>query len=376
METNNHYYGLVSEIVLPHPPNDFDPSIHTAIALETSIFLIDRQDLELALSRKWYVSRGYLSSKDDEGKFATFHALCILQSKPRPGMVVDHRNSIRSDNRRLNLNWISPSLNNQKSNRARTSTSGYVGVRRRADTHKFTASISMNNCTERQGGFDTAEEAARAYDLMAVKYYGALARTNFSILNYDIPEHPIADTAEIKQRTVRKSTKCKISGCPEEARSRFHMCKKHLKQHRQHKAADVVGQKMRYYTERVTEKAPHCIWEGCAKEKIFSGNMCSGHWIEKKKLEGTYKRQPIIKPRCMADGCSKLGGHRIADKQWLCRKHYNEKEGLNPKITGRPPAARASCSEPGCQDTGTVKKPWCQKHYLLEWRRRKAQSGD
>ncbi|GAB4835184.1 AP2-like ethylene-responsive transcription factor plt2 [Ancistrocladus abbreviatus] len=71
-------------------------------------------------------------------------------------------------------------------------TSIYRGVTRHRWTGRYEAHLWDNSCRRegqsrkgRQGGYDKEEKAARAYDLAAIKYWGASTTTNFPISNYE-----------------------------------------------------------------------------------------------------------------------------------------------------------------------------------------------
>ncbi|KAI5428386.1 hypothetical protein KIW84_033393 [Lathyrus oleraceus] len=71
-------------------------------------------------------------------------------------------------------------------------TSIYRGVTRHRWTGRYEAHLWDNSCRRegqtrkgRQGGYDKEEKAARAYDLAALKYWGATTTTNFPISHYE-----------------------------------------------------------------------------------------------------------------------------------------------------------------------------------------------
>ncbi|KAL2894936.1 AP2-like ethylene-responsive transcription factor ANT [Bienertia sinuspersici] len=70
-------------------------------------------------------------------------------------------------------------------------TSQFRGVTKHRWTGRFEAHLWDNSCKKegqtrkgRQGGYDMEEKAARAYDLAALKYWGASTHTNFPMENY------------------------------------------------------------------------------------------------------------------------------------------------------------------------------------------------
>ncbi|CAO2830437.1 unnamed protein product [Amaranthus hypochondriacus] len=70
-------------------------------------------------------------------------------------------------------------------------TSQYRGVTRHRWTGRYEAHLWDNSCKKegqsrkgRQGGYDTEEKAARAYDMAALKYWGPSTHINFPLENY------------------------------------------------------------------------------------------------------------------------------------------------------------------------------------------------
>lgn len=88
----------------------------------------------------------------------------------------DHWNGCTLDNRQSNLRPATELQNHQNSKRPVTNTSGYKGVRWRADFKKWQASIKVNKKYVHLGVFDTAEAAFAAYCVAAERFHGEFAR--------------------------------------------------------------------------------------------------------------------------------------------------------------------------------------------------------
>jgi hypothetical protein len=100
--------------------------------------------------------------------------LCMNGVYPPKGMVIDHKNGKRNDNRWCNLRLATRRQNQQ--NRIGANKSGYKGVDVVAATGKFTASIKYCGKRIYLGTFQTKEEAAAAYDAKANELFGEYAR--------------------------------------------------------------------------------------------------------------------------------------------------------------------------------------------------------
>jgi len=97
------------------------------------------------------------------------------------GLLVDHQNGITLDNRKANLRIATHFENacNRPKIRSKTS-SQYIGVYFEKRTARYTVKIRINNGKRLWLGRFTSElDAAKAYDLAAVKYHGDFARLNF-----------------------------------------------------------------------------------------------------------------------------------------------------------------------------------------------------
>ncbi len=92
---------------------------------------------------------------------------------------VDHINGDGLDNRKENLRICDTSKNVINRSIGKINTSGYKGVNWRKKSKKWVARIGFNNKRIYLGDFNNKEDAARAYDTAALKYYGEFAKLNF-----------------------------------------------------------------------------------------------------------------------------------------------------------------------------------------------------
>jgi hypothetical protein len=150
--------------------------------------LVDDEDYALISQYRWYARM--ISSKI----YAFTSSRCGPRVVDRPiGMhelitgydLTDHKNGDGLDNRRENLREATVAQNLRNRGCPVNNTSGFKGVSRKRD--KWTAGIKANGVHKRLGGFATPEQAARAYDAMAIELHGEFACLNFP----DDPTHEV-----------------------------------------------------------------------------------------------------------------------------------------------------------------------------------------
>jgi hypothetical protein len=95
------------------------------------------------------------------------------------GEEIDHRDGNGLNNTRENLRVCSPKQNRANMKRHRDSLSPFKGITKATDKTRWTARIKIGDKHLSLGCFDTARDAARAYDIAAKRYHGEFARLNF-----------------------------------------------------------------------------------------------------------------------------------------------------------------------------------------------------
>lgn len=122
------------------------------------------------------MSHGYIEIRFD-GRRYTGHRLAWWWMHGEWPKEVDHRNTIRSDNRIANLRSATHSKN--VANAGRRKSSGFKGVYPAPQPDRWHAKIKHNYKPIHLGVFVDEETAARAYDAAAVRHFGEFAHLNF-----------------------------------------------------------------------------------------------------------------------------------------------------------------------------------------------------
>ena len=94
------------------------------------------------------------------------------------GYEIDHKDRNPLNCLDDNLRICTPNQNAQNRKKQSNNTSGQKGVRWHKRDKKWNVSITTINGCEFLGNFDTKEDAARAYNIAALKYFGEFAVLN------------------------------------------------------------------------------------------------------------------------------------------------------------------------------------------------------
>lgn len=129
--------------------------------------LVDENCYHLVNDRPWYSNKGYSHWESPDGSVVTMQDVIL----PTPeGMVADHVNRKRWDNRRINLRPATLSQNQWNRKVAKNNTTGYPGVRKHRD--KYQSRINVFGEEKCLGSFDTYEEAVAVRKKAELEYHG------------------------------------------------------------------------------------------------------------------------------------------------------------------------------------------------------------
>lgn len=149
--------------------------------------MVNKIDNQILIDIKWHIitPNKYNHTKymitNINGKTVYLHRFImekIIGRKLKKGEIIDHINGNGLDNRRENLRICTQKQNTYNQVSIKNMSSKYKGVYYRKDAKKYQSKIIPNRKTIHLGYFKTEEEAALAYNLAAIKYFGIFARLN------------------------------------------------------------------------------------------------------------------------------------------------------------------------------------------------------
>jgi hypothetical protein len=94
------------------------------------------------------------------------------------GTGVDHEDGKGLNNQKFNLRTATVKQNNRHANLRADNISGHKGVHWNKHCKKWHAQICVSGRKIHLGLFNAPEDAARVYDVAALKYHGKFALTN------------------------------------------------------------------------------------------------------------------------------------------------------------------------------------------------------
>lgn len=146
--------------------------------------LVDDDMFDVLIEYSWYLHNGYAKGGNKEIGVFGCAAMHRIINKTPDGYHTDHKNRNRLDNRSSNLRTVTPRQNSMNTGPSDGKSSSYKGVYWVSDKCLWSSSITAFGKTYRLGYFRTEQEAAKAYDNNAVRFFGEYACIN-NIRNID-----------------------------------------------------------------------------------------------------------------------------------------------------------------------------------------------
>ena len=121
---------------------------------------------------------GYIKTnmtlQDGSRKYASLHQTIMNAN----GIIIDHKNGNKYDNRKSNLRLCTQGQNNMNRSIPDNHAIGVAGVYFRSDNNKYVASISKNKQRIHLGCFDNLEDAIRVRKKAEEEYFGEWSYAN------------------------------------------------------------------------------------------------------------------------------------------------------------------------------------------------------
>ncbi len=136
---------------------------------------VDAADYEWLSRWNWRLANGY-AIRASRGRTVFMHKLIM---DPPNGMVVDHIDGNKVNNCRFNLRVCTPLQNARNRRKSRCTPSQFKGVYYAKRLKKWYAKWRYKAKERKLEYLETEADAARGYDLAAVRWFGEFARLNF-----------------------------------------------------------------------------------------------------------------------------------------------------------------------------------------------------
>lgn len=133
------------------------------------MILLDDEDKWMLDKHNWCLSGSGYAQARVKGEIVYLHHLILYTKK---GLVIDHINHNKLDNRRSNLRYATRSQNEMNKQIQKNNTSGFRGVSWAANVGKWRSCITLQGKFISLGYYSSKKEASDNYQIVAKKLFG------------------------------------------------------------------------------------------------------------------------------------------------------------------------------------------------------------
>jgi len=170
---------MAKENSKPNIENRVSSIEHRIIPLTSGKFaIVDAEDYDRLSRHKWYAARHnghFYAQRQQGGKTIMMHREIL--NIPQ-GLLCDHKNHDTLNNRKSNLRTCTPAQNQYNQLPRTGGTSCYKGVHWHRDHRRWEAQITYRGLQIHIGYYAYEQDAAIAYDDMAIELFGEFACLN------------------------------------------------------------------------------------------------------------------------------------------------------------------------------------------------------
>ena len=175
------YRRYKNNIVREFTDETGDPCLELSTR-EGSTFSISKSDYDRVKRFSWNTTisshgKKYVIGYRKKGKHFIHLHRYILQEKDET-VIIDHKNSNGLDNRQANLRKATSQENSFNRVTSSRSSTGIKGVFYDKERNKYVARIQVDGVYKNLGRFETADQAAIAYEDAARQHYKDFARSD------------------------------------------------------------------------------------------------------------------------------------------------------------------------------------------------------
>lgn len=143
--------------------------------------LVDDEDYDFLIQWRWCSMKDrntFYVHRSDYNLKKTFFMHRIIMKINNPQILIDHKDCNGLNNQKNNLRICNHSQNAANSPKSNKNSSIYKGVYKKKNG-RYVSYLKKNQKVIFFRTFDSEIEAAKAYDIMAMKYFGEFANLNF-----------------------------------------------------------------------------------------------------------------------------------------------------------------------------------------------------